>query len=238
MKKIIFTSLILILIFSCGNKLEKKGFQVAIENDEIIEGIEKDTFELRTRPKNILKTYYSKHRLSTIYKINYNKKTKTYFTGENYFHSNYSDGNREGNQWNNNFMPGFEAVYGYNMVNVSHFDMETKTRNDLFDKDVLIRTLYYPAFSKDTLNFTTISRNFYMVSVYDEDTNKDGFINIKDLRRFYYFDINGKNKELLIPNNFSVMSSEYDSENDFMYIYARIDSNKNGRKRENKSFLD
>ncbi len=59
-----------------------------------------------------------------------------------------------------------------------------------------------------------------MVSVYDDDSNKDGFINVKDLRKFYYFDIEGKNKKNLIPANYSVMSSEYDSANDFMYVFA------------------
>ncbi len=68
-----------------------------------------------------------------------------------------------------------------------------------------------------------------MVSVYDEDTNKDGFINVKDLRRFYFFDINGMNKELLIPKNYSVMSSEYDSANDLMYVFAKLDKNQNGQ---------
>ena len=67
-----------------------------------------------------------------------------------------------------------------------------------------------------------------MVSVYDEDTNNDGFINVKDLRRFYYFDIEGKNKKLLVPKNYSVTNSEYDPENDFMYVFAQIDENRNG----------
>ena len=68
-----------------------------------------------------------------------------------------------------------------------------------------------------------------MVSVYDEDTNKDGYINVKDLRRFYYFDINGINKKELIPKNYSVMSSEYDSANDYMYVFAKLDKNNNGK---------
>lgn len=73
-----------------------------------------------------------------------------------------------------------------------------------------------------------------MVSVYDEDSNKDGFISVKDLRRFYYFDINGKNKKALIPKNYSVMSSEYDSANDYMYVFAKADTNKNGQMENNE----
>ena len=68
-----------------------------------------------------------------------------------------------------------------------------------------------------------------MVSVYNDDTNKDGLINTSDLRRLYFFDINGTNKKLLIPENYSVMSSEYDLENDVMYVFAKIDENKNGK---------
>jgi len=59
--------------------------------------------------------------------------------------------------------------------------------------------------------------------------NKDGYINVKDLRRLYHFNINAKNKSPLIPKEYSVMSSEYDPENDFMYVFAKIDENENGQ---------
>lgn len=94
---------------------------------------------------------------------------------------------------------------------------------------MLIKTVYYPAFSKDTLNYQPIQRDYYMVSVYDEDSNKDGYINVRDLRRLYHFDIDGKNQQALIPKDYSVLSSEYDSANDYMYIFARKDSNENGQ---------
>lgn len=67
-----------------------------------------------------------------------------------------------------------------------------------------------------------------MISCYDEDTNKDGKINMKDLRRFYYFDMELKEKRLLIPTEYSVTGSDYDSANDFMLVYAKLDANKNG----------
>jgi hypothetical protein len=125
-------------------------------------------------------------------------------------------------------MPGFEAIYGYNLVNISHYNNKTKEENTFFEELVLINTLYYPAFSKDTLNNIPVNREFYMVSVYDEDTNNDRYVNTKDLRRFYYFDINAKNRYLLVPKNYSVISSEYDPENDFMYVFAKVDENENG----------
>lgn len=222
------------LITSCSDKkIEKKGFQVReITEDESgqkIVGLQIDSLKLETRPRNVLLTFDPKHRLTPIYKVNYDKKTKKPFVGSNAYHTNWSSRYGAGNNWNGNFMPGFEAIYGYNFVNVSHYNNETKTENKLFEKPVLIKTLYYPAFSKDTLNHEPVKRDFYMVSVYDEDSNKDGFINVKDLRKFYYFDINGMNKKALIPENYSVMNSEYDSANDVMYVFARKDTNQNGQ---------
>ena len=227
-----------LIIFNCSNKkVKKKGFQVR-EITENKEGIKKvglpiDSIKLETKPRNVLLTKNPNHRITPIYKVNYNKRNGKPYTGSNEFHENYWEneeyGKKDGNNWNNNFMPGFEAAFGYNLVNISHYNNKTKEENQFFDRPVLIKTIYYPAFSKDTLNNFPVKREFYMVSVYDEDTNKDGFINAKDLRRFYHFNINAKNKSLLIPNNYSVMSSEYDPENDFMYVFARVDHNKNGQ---------
>ncbi|MFV0541110.1 MAG: hypothetical protein ACK5MZ_07720 [Aestuariibaculum sp.] len=223
-----------LLIISCSDsKIEKKGFQVReITEDESgqkVVGLQIDSLKLETRPRNVLLTFNAQHRLTPIYKVNYNKKTKKKFTGSNAFHTSWNDEYGDGNNWNQNFMPGFEAVYGYNFVNISHYNNETQTQNRLFENPVLIKTLYYPAFTNDTLNFQPVQRDFYMVSVYDEDSNKDGFINAKDLRRFYHFDINGQNKTALIPKEYSVMNSEYDSANDFMYIFAKKDKNHNGQ---------
>ncbi len=234
--------LLLILCFGCSrtkNKLAKKGFPVSgvqtEEGKEKKKGLKQDSLVLETKPRNVLLTKNAEHRLTPIFLVNYRKNPKKPknpipFTGSIAYHPNYSNyGEEEGNNWNRNFMPGFEAAYGYNFVNVSHYNNATQKENTFFEKPVLIRTLYYPAFSKDTLNNAPITRDFYMVSTYDEDTNKDGYINVKDLRRFYHFDLNAQNKSFLIPKNYSVMSSEYDSQNDFMYIFARLDENENGQ---------
>jgi len=82
------------------------------------------------------------------------------------------------------------------------------------------------------LNNQPVSRDYFIVSVHNEDTDKDGFINIKDLRRIYLFNINGEKQKALVPENYSVFKSEYDSDNDFMYIFAQLDANKNGRRDE------
>jgi len=223
--------MILLVGNACSkNKLEKKGFPVNSETTEQNQGVVNDTFKFETAPRNVLLTKNNEHRLTPIYKVNYDKKNKLRFVGSNEYHSNYSDfGETNGNQWNYNFMPGFEAIYGYNFVNISHFDNKELTANNFFEDPVLIKTLYFPAFSNDTLNKKPVERNYYMVSVYDEDTNNDGFINVKDLRRFYHFDISAKLKKPLIPVNYSTMSSEYDPANDYMYIFAKIDKNNNGQ---------
>lgn len=234
--RIISVFVIVFFLVSCsGDKLEEKGFSVnsIVDNndDDNPNGISKDSLKFETKPSNVLLTGLSEYRIATIYKVNYNKKSKSSFIGFNYFHFNYSEiGSSKGNRWNFNYMPGLEAVYGYNMVNVSHYNILTNKQILFFDNPVLIKTLYYPSFSKDTLNFEPVNRNYFMVSVYDEDTNKDGFINMKDLRRFYLFDINGKNKSLLIPRDYSIIKSEYDSANDFMYVFAQHDENENGEK--------
>lgn len=236
-KRVIHAILILILfsgLISCGRKLEEKGFAVSSpatdEHDENkADGISNDSLIFATRPSNVLLTGIPQYRVTTIYKVNYNK-DKTTFIGSNDFHFNYSSlGETNGNQWHSNYLPGFEAVHGYNMVNVSHFDIDKQKQKNFFEKPVLIKTLYYPSFSRDTLNFKPVNRNYFMISVYNNDTNKDGFINVKDLRRLYYFDINADNKRELVPANYSVYKSEYDPANDFVYIFAKLDKNGNGQ---------
>lgn len=245
--KHILTILIVALAYGatgCSDKkLEEKGFQVSPasasdETDETNEtdntdSIVKDSVRFATRPSNVLLTGIPNVRLTTIYKVNLNKKNNKTFIGTNRFHYRYDESETDdGNNWNDNLMPGLKAVYGYNMVNISHYDIQTNKQRNFFASPVLIRTLYYPTFSKDTLNNNPVNRNYFIVSAYNDDTNKDGFINLKDLRRMFLFDINGDNQQSLIPQNYSIYKSEYDPDNDFMYIFAQLDTNNNGQQDE------
>ncbi len=229
-----------ILTTSCSKgKPEEKGFRVipALESNETVRsaGLNRDSLRFETRPSSVLLTGIRHVRLATIYKVNFNKDGKTTFTGSNSFYYNYEyPENNTGNNWNNNLMPGIETVYGYNMVNVSHYDITKNKQKYFFEKPVLIKTLYYPAFSKDTLNHQPVNRKYFIVSVYNEDTNRDGFIDPKDLRRIYLFDINGERQNALVPENYSVLKSNYDSENDFMYVFAQLDKNGNGKRDEDE----
>ena len=232
MNKFIFLLIAVLFFQGCSqNKVEKKGFQVneISENEEgkKIVGLPMDSLALETRPGSVLLTKNNPHRLVPVYKINYDDRGRPY-SGSNNFHINWGESS-PGNNWNYNLMPGFEALYGYNLINISHYHHLTNTQNEFFESPVLIKTLYYPAFSNDTLNFNLVTRDYYMVSVYDEDTNKDGYVNVKDLRRFYLFDLNGVFVKPLVPKTYSVMSSEYDSGNDFMYVFAKEDQNSNGQ---------
>lgn len=234
----IFTLTLVYLMTSCSNgNLEEKGFQVSSPSDnsenEQSNGLTSDSLKIETRPSSVLLTGVPNVRLTTIYKVNVNKKDNSTFIGSNSFHYRYeeTEGNK-GNNWNNNLMPGLEAVYGYNMVNISHYDIKENKPKNLFEKPVLVKTLYYPSFSKDTLNYKPVNRDYFMVSVYNDDTNKDGFVNLKDLRRFYLFDINGVRQKALIPENYSVFKSEYDPDNDFVFVFAKLDSNGNGQEDE------
>lgn len=235
---IILTAILFTILTSCSNNnLEEKGFPVdnsqttEHSGDEKVEGISNDSVKFDTRPSNVLLTGISNVRLTTIYKVNLNKKDGTTFIGSNNYLYNESEMG-QGNNWNGNFIPGLEGVFGYNLVNISHYDIQNDKKKDFFDKPVLIKTLYYPAFSKDTLNNKIVKRNYFLVSAYNDDTNLDGLISQKDLRRFYLFDSNGVRQKQLVPENYSVFKSEYDPDNDFMYVFAQLDNNANGRQDE------
>ena len=244
--RIIFISLIFLSFLSSCNKNDlKKQNGISLDQIESEENGNPTQAkkELRTRPSNILLTGNSDHRLVTVYKINYNTRTEAYYTGTNNFLRDYSysyddDDSYDGYGSNRRvkkyqfFMPGIEAVAGYNMMNVSHYDFKTKEKNNFFEKPVLVNTLYYPCLEQDSLQGQPINRDYYMVSVYDEDTNQDSLINRNDLRRFYHFDLDGSNQSPLVPLNYSVMSSEYDAENDVMYVFAKLDENTNGKREE------
>ena len=225
----------MVFICSCSESYEKeKGFDVLetnIEGSSDDSGMDKDSVKFKTQPSKVVLTGIKEIRLITEFKVNYNKKREVLYLGSNEFRTHYQeeeDIKKYGNNWNSNIVPGFSALCGFNMVNVSYFNYSSQTQKKFFNKPVLVKTLYYPSFLTDTLNFKPVKRNYFMISCYDEDTNKDGKINIKDLRRFYYFDLELIENRLLIPENYSVTGSDYDQANDFMLVYAKLDANNNG----------
>lgn len=189
-----------------------------------------DSNILRTRPGSLLITGLPQYRLAPVFKVNYDAKSKTTFTGTNTYIWSYQEDDAEyGNRWNGNMIPGLRIVNGFNMVNISHFNLENGKTHLLFEKPVLIKNFYFPAATRDTLHFQPVKRDYYLVSVFYEDTNNDGYLNMKDLRHLYAFDADGQNRRLLVPADYSVMKSEYDPGNDFLFVYAQSDDNKNGQ---------
>ncbi len=244
-RNIILATVSLVLIASffiwrshSNNKLEEKGFPVSssltteTSEEEKTEGINKDSLTFETRPNSVLLTGISNVRLTSIYKVNRKKDGTSFIGSDSYLYDDSDLG--QGNNWNGNLVPGLESIHGYNLVNISHYDIQTNKKKAFFDKPVLVKTLYFPASSNDTLNYKIVKRNYFLVSVYDNDTNKDGFINLKDLRRFYLFDNNGEKQKQLVPENYSVFKSKYDPDNDFMFVFARLDKNNNGQIDDNE----
>jgi hypothetical protein len=185
-------------------------------------GVNMSLQQIAAYPQRVVLTGMPEHRLVTIYKSKTKEERGKKNSYRYYYDDSYSDGVEH-------FMPGIDLLFGYNLLNIAHYDLKDEKLNFLFDRPVLVKSLYYPAFVQDSINKKPVNRDYYLVSVYDQDTNADSVINKSDLRRFYYFNASGEDKKKLIPHNYSVVRSQYDSQNDVMYIFARLDSNNNGR---------
>lgn len=237
--RFLFFALFAISLFSaCDRRPQQKGISLdQLSQTDAAQDTSVGVSQVITRPSTVLLTAHPDHRLVTVYKLIQETGRKGAYIGTNHYYHSHSDsdeveeglGNRW-NAWHGHYMPGIEALQGANLLHISHYNMKTKARNDLFEHPVWINTLYYPAFETDTLNGKPVVRDYYLVSAYDEDTNKDSIVNFRDLRHFYHFDLEGKKRTQLIPPNYSVVSSEYDPANDAMYIFASLDANGNGRR--------
>jgi len=243
MKKnsIVFLLFLGVLLVHCNEKeVKEKGFRISESSTSEVDsvnsnGVNESDKNRKTKSVDLLATANPNVKVIPIFLVNYNEKQKLHFTGSNAFYYNYNDDLKtKGNSWKS-IIPGFEALYGYNLVNIFHFDQQKNEGKNLFEKSVLIKTLYFPTKELDSLKNKPIKRNYYMVSVYDQDTNKDNYLNIKDLRRFYFFDENGINKEAIVPLNYSVIGAFFDETNDFLYIDAKEDVNKDGKINKNET---
>ncbi|MGC3944661.1 MAG: hypothetical protein QM762_09090 [Chryseolinea sp.] len=178
--------------------------------------------QLATTPSFILLTGLPEHRLVTIYKEVPPKSARKYNEYGSYY---YED---EGTDRYTHYMPGLDLLYGYNLLNLAHYDLKQEKMNYMFDRPVLIKSVYYPSFVQDSLHEKPINRSYYFISVYDADTNKDTLLTKRDLRSLYYFNASTSERVRLIPEDHSVERSQYDSMNDVMYVYARHDENHDG----------
>ena len=184
--------------------------------------------QIATQPNALVLTGLADFRLVSIYK---NRSKETGETSSQTSRNWYAD-DEDQNEKKQHFMPGLDILYGYYLLNIGHYGMKTGKLSYLFDHPVLVKTLYYPAVEQDSLDNKPINRDYYLISVFDEDSNKDGFINKRDIRKFYYVNADNSTKIQLIPADHSVIRSQYDSKNDVMYIFASKDENKDGIRNE------
>lgn len=225
---------LLIFIASCSSKPKETkeehirlADKIGIAEDSVLSNAIQGnlTFkQIQSRPHQVELTGLAPHRLVTIYKSAKSTnlaRSYDYSYGKRY---DYDESDRA-----QHYMPGLDIIYGYNLINIAHYDLTTEKLNYLFNNPVLIKSLYYPSFVQDSLYKKPITRDYYLVSVYDEDTNRDTLITKNDLRRFYYFNASATQKIQLVPSNYSVTRSQYDPMNDVMYIFANQDSNQNGK---------
>jgi len=230
MKHIIYI-LTIIGLFSCKQKKKVKEQSISLSETNVSfdtsSGISSSNnfLQLNTSPNDLVLTGIDKIRLLPIYKIPQNQdKNILYDQGTSYDSEKeflHEDDFRY-------YMPGIDIIKGYNLVNIGHYNIDKGQLTYFFKKPVLVRTLYFPGVLKDSLSRKAISRNFFLVSAYSEDTNHDSLINNKDFRRFFYIDILNETQISLLPNDFSAIRSSYDFKNDVMTIRARKDENKNG----------
>lgn len=220
------------LFVTCSKRHSKSEEQIRIDHSEVnvadtsVNSIRGNLSfsQIASVPHKIVLTGIPEHRLVTVYKTADEPKRNTY--RDSYSSFRYYD--EYESEREPHFMPGIDLIHGYNLLNIAHYDMTQEKLNYLFDHPVLIKSLYYPSYIQDSLYEKPINRDYYLLSVYDTDTNQDTLINKQDLRRFYHFNSAGTEIIQLIPNEYSVVRSQYDPRNDVMYIYARNDVDKNG----------
>lgn len=238
-RPLLFLALACLLLVSCKDDLQKKPEQLTASEfsnpeDSLKYALRENTSfsQINSSVNSVVLTGLDSIRLVNIYKLrpetdrNINREEGTTY----YPKSVDENGNFIKNAEDDfaYFMPGMDVISGYNLINVGHYDLASAKLSYFFKKPVLVRNLYFPGVKKDSLRGQPISRDFFLASVYDEDTNNDMLINKKDLRRMYHFDKNNKAQTALLPAHYSAVRSTYDYKTDVMYIYARFDANKNG----------
>jgi len=223
--------ILLFLIGSCKKKTEEKEEQLTFseyQQTDTPKGLS-STIPFTTSSNSVLLTGIDHIRLIPIYKIDPKvNRDLQYEYSTTYYNSRYYGYESDSDENFKYFMPGIDIIYGYNMVNMGHYDLTNDKLTYFFDHPVLIRTLYFPGTQKDSLYREPVMRDYFMASVYNEDTNRDSLINTRDMRRMFHIDQLNMQKTALLPPDYSAIRSTYDPKNDIMYIYARYDENGDG----------
>lgn len=230
MKKLFLAVSFASAFISCNQSKNKKVEQLTYDEYDSSKidssGLNKNStfLQIAHSPNSVMLTGMDNIKLIPIYKIKKDADKNINYVQESSYQQQMEDEKMNFRY----FMPGMDLLSGYNLINIAHYNLQTEQISYFFNKPALIRNLYFPGVQTDSLNKKPIARNFFLISVYDEDTNKDSLINKKDLRRIYYIDELNSKKISLIPQTHSAIRSTYDHKSDIMYIYTQKDANKNG----------
>jgi hypothetical protein len=232
-----FIFLSFITLLSCKSEIKSKEQSISVRETSVSfdtsSGLNSanDFSQLNTSPNDLILTGNDKIRLIPVYKVSTTQDKNILNDFKTSYDKDIDLIHEDDYKY---FMPGIDILKGYNLVNIGLYNSEKGVLSYFFKKPVLIKTLYFPGVFKDSLLKKQINRNFFLVSVYNEDTNHDSLINNKDYRRLFYFDILNETQISLLPNNFSAISSTYDFKNDVMTIRTRKDANKDGNLDKNE----
>lgn len=154
-----------------------QDIEPAGENDSLANSI-RGNAQITTTPQSVILTGLQNHRLVTVYKTKLDTVRNREKSYSSYGYSYSYEEDKYGSV--THFMPSINILYGYNLLNIAHYDLKNEKLNYFFERPVLVKTLYYPSFIQDSVDKKQVNRHYYLVSAYDEDTNKDTLINKKN----------------------------------------------------------
>ena len=162
---------------ACSRKESEKEEQIRVDVDglastDTTNGISGDVSfsQLRLQPHTVVLTGMPQHRLVTLYKADTSGISNESYGWYSYHEEGEAYYETEATEF---LMPGIDYIRGYYLLNIAHYDVTADQTNFFFDHPVLVRSLYFPSYEQDSLYQKPVNRNYYLVSVYDTDTNAD-----------------------------------------------------------------
>lgn len=133
------------LFSSCtSRKVETKEEQIVINEsdpsyntaDSVLNALRGNISfnQIPSKPTAVILTGLADHRLVTVYKSKLKVTAKE--RGSLY---SYSDNDGIDNEMIQHFMPGLDILYGYNLLNIAHYDIKNEKLNFLFNRATLVK---------------------------------------------------------------------------------------------------
>jgi hypothetical protein len=112
-----------------------------------------------------------------------------------------------------------------NLYNVIFYNKVTEEEYPLTDKRELINNFYIPLNpSRDT-----VKSDFILFSTINEDYNDDGKIDNNDGEKVFVSDTNGKNKKQITADNINLLTWDFDTKYDIIFLVVKVDSDNDKR---------